>query len=86
MLPFQLQSLYSFPQQIIFEKHVNSHEAEEWVRYVPPGWPASDETQSANALKSDALSSQVLLKYDIQKELIWIFLVVLRWLNSEVFL
>ncbi len=35
MLPFQLQSLYSFPQQIIFEKHVNSHEAEEWVRYVP---------------------------------------------------
>ncbi len=52
----------------------------------PPGWPASDETQSANALKSDALSSQMSLKYEIQKELIWIFLVVLRWLNSEVFL
>ncbi len=86
MLPFQLQSLCLFPQQIIFEKHVNSHEAEGWVRYVPPGWPASDETQSANALKSDALSSQMSLKYEIQKEHFWIFLVVLRWLNSEFFL
>lgn len=87
MLPVQLQSLYSFPQQIIFEKHVNSHEAEGWARYVP-GWPAADETQSAKPGQqtistdtSDALSSQMSLRYDIQKELIWIFLVVLRRLS-----
>lgn len=74
MLPFQLQSRYSFSQQIIFEKHVNSHEAEGWVRYVP--WLTRHYQDTCDALFSHVIKIRC-AKGTLLK-LIWIFLVMLR--------